>query len=236
MPLLALWSPPRCRSTAFWRMIAERGDVLAIHEPFCHLADHGYTRVAGRTVDTTAELISVLREISAKRVVFFKDTMDHPHRGVLADQAFLRDVVHTFLIRDPREAIASHYALDPQVTLDEIGFAALFEAYRAVEAAGGHKPVVIDANELVSQPVALVAAWCEQVGLPFLPDSLNWAPGERDEWAATARCHTDVSRSSGFHTAARNYLESADAQTHLAAYHAFHEPYYLRLLERRLSV
>jgi hypothetical protein len=236
MPLLALWSPPRCRSTAFWRMIAERGDLLVIHEPFCHLADHGYAQVAGCTVGTEAELISVLLKVSAERPVFFKDTMDHPHSAVLADQALLREAVHTFLIRDPREAIASHYALDPQVTRDEIGFAHLYEAYRAVEAAGGHKPVVIDANDLASQPVTLVAAWCEQVGLTFLPDSLNWAPGERNEWAATARCHTDVSRSSGFHAAARSYPATVDTHPHLAAYHAFHEPYYLRLLEQRLSV
>jgi hypothetical protein len=39
--LLALWSPPRCRSTAFWRMLAERGDLAAFHEPFWQLADQG---------------------------------------------------------------------------------------------------------------------------------------------------------------------------------------------------
>jgi hypothetical protein len=33
-PVLMLWSSPRSRSTAFFRMMAERGDFTAVHEPF----------------------------------------------------------------------------------------------------------------------------------------------------------------------------------------------------------
>ena len=34
MPILMLWSAPRSRSTAFYRMMIERGDVTGVHEPF----------------------------------------------------------------------------------------------------------------------------------------------------------------------------------------------------------
>jgi hypothetical protein len=41
MPVFALWSAPRARSTAFVRSMVERGDLIALHEPFCNLADFG---------------------------------------------------------------------------------------------------------------------------------------------------------------------------------------------------
>jgi hypothetical protein len=31
--MLMLWSAPRSRSTAFYRMMIERGDFTAVHEP-----------------------------------------------------------------------------------------------------------------------------------------------------------------------------------------------------------
>lgn len=45
--LLMLWSAPRSRSTAFFRMMAERGDFTVVHEPFSYLAEFGYADVAG---------------------------------------------------------------------------------------------------------------------------------------------------------------------------------------------
>jgi hypothetical protein len=44
MPVLALWSAPRARSTAFFRSMLERGDLLALHEPFEGLMYFGDTR------------------------------------------------------------------------------------------------------------------------------------------------------------------------------------------------
>ncbi len=43
MPVFALWSAPRALSTACFRSMVERGDVIALHEPFCNLADFGET-------------------------------------------------------------------------------------------------------------------------------------------------------------------------------------------------
>jgi len=45
-----LWGTPRSRSTAFFRMMAERGDFTVVHEPFSYLAEFGYTDVAGERV------------------------------------------------------------------------------------------------------------------------------------------------------------------------------------------
>ena len=42
-----LWSAPRARSTAFFRMMIERGDFTGVHEPFSYLAEFGYAEAGG---------------------------------------------------------------------------------------------------------------------------------------------------------------------------------------------
>ena len=60
-----LWSAPRSRSTAFFRMMAERGDFTVVHEPFSYLAEFGYTDVAGIRVTCPADLLAALRDLGA---------------------------------------------------------------------------------------------------------------------------------------------------------------------------
>ena len=48
MAVFALWSAPRARSTAFFRSMAERGDMTVLHEPFCNLRDYGETDAGDR--------------------------------------------------------------------------------------------------------------------------------------------------------------------------------------------
>jgi len=71
--LLALWSAPRSRSTAFFRMMVERGDVVALHEPFAKLDDHGETELPGRNVTSIDELIDRLLNLAERTRVFFKE-------------------------------------------------------------------------------------------------------------------------------------------------------------------
>lgn len=231
--MLALWSPPRCRSTAFWRIVAERGDFVTLHEPFNDLADHGRTDVAGHTVHTEDELIATMSALARTRPVFFKETTEYLYPAVLADETFLRRTTHTFLIRDPREAIPSHYALNPAVTLERIGFARLYALYEAVQAATGTEPIVLDSADLVTRPEAVMRAWCAQVGIDYRAESLTWAPGDRPEWADTARWHADVAASTGLHRTTHTYQDTVDNHPILAAYLNHHLPYYQRLRQRQ---
>ena len=69
-----LWSAPRSRSTAFFRMMAERGDFIVVHEPFSYLAEFGYTDVAGARLAAAPELIAALRSLAVRNPVFVKET------------------------------------------------------------------------------------------------------------------------------------------------------------------
>ena len=235
IPVLALWSAPRSRSTAFARMMAERHDHLVVHEPFSHVADFGKADVAGRTVHSESELITALRELSERTPVFFKDTTDF-HYPLLVASEFLAEAEHTFIIRDPREIVASHYALNPDLTRDEIGVARLGEIHDAVAERTGRAPVVVDSDDLLANPEATVRAYCAAVGIDFRPEALTWQPGVREEWRSTSAWHESTSRTSGFTRVASSYADTADNNALLAGFAAYHLPYYLALKARRMPV
>ncbi|TDV43207.1 sulfotransferase family protein [Actinophytocola oryzae] len=234
--ILALWSMPRSRSTAFFRMMSERGDFQVLHEPFSNFTQFGHLDVGGRTVHSEGALVDAIRGLAADGPLFFKDTTDERYADVLSDVDFLgRDATHTFLIRHPEETIASYHALNPDVGCAQIGAAHLHELYRRTEEVTGTEPVVLDAADLVADPEGIVAAYCGRVGIPYLPDALSWSAGERDEWRRTARWHRDASASTGFTTRPDRY--DLDVANHpvLSGHLRHHLPFYDDLHRRRLT-
>jgi hypothetical protein len=238
--VLALWSTPRSRSTAFFRMMIERGDFTAVHEPFSYLAEFGYVMLGGRRVRSSLALLGGLRQLAAGRPVFVKETTGKRYPEVLGDEKFMaRDAVHTFLIRHPREIIASRYPLDPAAAVETVGFESLFEIFTGAARLTGHDPVVIDAADLVANPAAIVRAYCERVGIAFLPQALTWSPGDRPEWKLSGRWHAEVAASTGFAPPPASGSDlGVDVERHpvLSGYLARHLPFYAELHARRLTV
>jgi hypothetical protein len=236
VPVFALWSAPRARSTAFFRSMIERGDMVTVHEPFSDLAGLGETDVEGRTFASTGSLLEWLVDHTRDVNVFLKDTTGRRHRAVLADRRLLGEARHAFLIRRPEEIAASSYAVEPDMGVDAIGLEALHELHAAVRDAGGHRPVVIDSDDLVARPEATMAAYCAAVELPFIPKALAWKPGERCEWRRSARWHVDVSASTGFARRERTYTHTVESSDDLARFAAHHLPFYEELHAQRLDV
>ncbi|MCB5168195.1 sulfotransferase family protein [Streptomyces bambusae] len=229
IPVLALWSAPRCRSTAFARMMAERDDHAVVHEPLSRVVDFGEVEVGDRIAHNEQDVLAALRAIAADKPVFFKDTTDFHYPALLADEEFLAAATHTFIIRDPAEAIASHHKLNPDLGRDEIGFARLYEIFAAVQAATGTTPVVIDSDDLLDRPAETVRAYCEAVGIPFVPEALTWQPGMRAEWQSTSKWHQSTSRTAGFARTSDGSAEIVAANPTLSAYRDHHMPYYEKL-------
>jgi hypothetical protein len=234
--IIALWSPPRARSTAFYRAMLERGDLVALHEPFCNLVDYGETQIADELVRSPADLIAAMRRLARHRTVFFKDTTDYRYEAVLADHRFLADARHTFLLRRPDEVAASFYAIRPDMSRAQLGFEHMYQIYAAVLDAGGPRPVIVDSDDLVARPTETIAAYCRAVGIPFLPDALHWRPGARPEWQRSERWHQDVSDSSGIEPRERGYSDTVATNPALAAYSDHHRPFYDLLHAERLPI
>jgi hypothetical protein len=215
-------------STAFFRMMAERGEFCLIHEPF-YACERGHpVRVGERTLHGAAEVISFM--LGSAQPVFFKETTEYRHAKLFAAHPELLEMTHTFIVRDPRRVIESHFALNPEVTCDEIGFEHLAEIFELVHNATGVAPVVIDADHLVRDPAGVVAAYCRRVGLTERPDALTWEPGDRPEWAATHAWHQDATASSTFRAVERSYEVTPDNDERLAGYLEHHLPFYRQLL------
>ena len=195
-PIVALWTVPRSGSTAFERMMMERGDVTVFHEPFSVRYYYGATKRSDRFDDVRDDgdpdaVMATLAAAAAERPVFVKDMAYHVLD--LATPDFLGRFVNSFLIRNPAWTVPSLAAIWPDFTDEEVGFAALAALIAFVD-----DPLVIDGDDLRRDPAGVVGAWCNHVDLPFLPEALSWSPGMRPEWGLWEEWHDDVARSDGF--------------------------------------
>jgi hypothetical protein len=226
-----LWSVPRSRSTAFFRMMAERGDFDLVHEPFSYLVMYGYTDVGGARVSSEPALIKALLDLPPQ--VFAKETTGVRYPEVLATPEFLESWTHTFLIRDPRETIPSYLRLEPDARVRSIGFEFLHEIYTAVADHTGRQPVVIDAADLVRDPEGTVKAYCAATGIPFVPEALSWRPAHRPEWQPSRRWHETAAASTGLGGAPSDTAPPPGPAP--ARYLRPHLPYYEALHACRLT-
>ncbi|MER7420355.1 hypothetical protein ABT346_26830 [Micromonospora peucetia] len=241
MPVIAMWAHPRALSTAFLRMMIARGDVTVVHEPLVTLVDEGNVELPaadGGTVTVTdaAEVAAHLTGLGRDRTVFVKDTLEYRYRHLFDDPGSIADVTHTFIVREPARTISSHYAIKPTVTCPEIGYEHQWELFDLVSRTAHRPPVVIRAEDLLRHPGATVAAWCAAVGLPFRPEALNWAPGERAEWRRTRKWHLDVERTSGFSPVEKSFEVTVANNDTLRSYHDHHQPFYQRLIRHAICI
>jgi Sulfotransferase domain len=227
---LMLWSVPRSRSTAFFRMMAERGDFIVVHEPFSYLVMYGHTDVGGTQVRSERDLVRALLDLPGQ--VFAKESTGVRYPEVLATPEFLDRWTHTFLIRDPRETIPSYLTLEPGTRIRNIGFELMHELYTVVAEHTGRQPVVVDAADLVRDPEVTVKAYCAATGIPFIRAALSWQPGERPEWQPSRRWHETVAATSGFGAVSAGSATVPDAVA--APYLRHHLPYYEALHAHRL--
>jgi len=183
---IAMWSGPRNISTAMMRSFENRGDCAVVDEPFyAHYLQHTQLDHPGRDeviaageTDWRRVVDSLIGPVPDGKAVFYQKHMTHhmlPHIG----HDWFAAVTHVFLIRDPREVLASYLKSRPHATAEDIGLlqeAALFDE---IAARIGHTPPVIDADEFLKTPEAHLRALCTLLQIPFTPRMLHWPSGPR---------------------------------------------------------
>ncbi len=243
-PILALWAVPRSTSTAFEWMMRERGDMECFHEPFGEAWYQGEeplwprtTPDSVRTPGLTLESVrAALWQAAQRGPVFIKD---FPHYvTTLWTDEFLARFTHSFLIRDPLKTLTSMYTKWPDFHLGETGFAEQRELFDRLTDLHGEPPPVIDSDDLLERPHEMVAAWCEAVGIPFVPEALSWEPGPRDEvsWWDGGSFHENLRNSDGLRPQPRVEVDLRDAPERVSAAYRIVEPHYRRLWQHRIVV
>ncbi|MEU0159792.1 hypothetical protein ABZ154_13345 [Streptomyces sp. NPDC006261] len=238
---VALWSHPRSMSTALERSFIERGDFTVFHEAFAYVYFMHEERAAiphkNQDPDhplTYPEVKRMMEDARRERPVFHKDFPYHCLDHLLKDPEYLLGQVNTFLIRDPEEAVLSHATVHPELTREVLGYEELARAFDFVTELTGATPVVVNAADLTARPRATLAAYCEAVGIPFLPDALRWSAGEQPQWATWSGWHTDVAASSGFTRPPGSYRFTYETRPELRQFERHCRPFYDHLDQHRL--
>ncbi len=191
---IAMWSGPRNISTAMMRAWENRPDTVVVDEPlYAH-----YLQATGARHPIAAEVIAagetdwrvVVAQLTGAvpngRAVFYQKQMTHhllPEMG----REWLDQVVNCFLIRDPREVIASYLKKNGEPSALDVGFLQQAEIFDLVRARTGTVPPVIDAREVAENPERVLRLLCAAVGVEFSDAMLSWPAGLRPTdgiWAA----------------------------------------------------
>ena len=192
-PIHVLWATPRSTSTAFEWMMRMRGDMACFHEPFGEPWYQGDDARCPRPVPedkrkpglTFASVWVRMKDAAKNKPVFSKD-MPH-HTDHLWDDAFLDAINHSFLIRDPAKVLASlqrsyeKAGMSEGFEPNEVSFEAQHRLFDILFERDGKPPVVIDSDDLLSDPPKMVETYCAAIGVPFVPDALSWEPGSRGD-------------------------------------------------------
>src|SRR6266404_7585710 len=126
---IAMWSGPRNISTAMMRAWGSRRDTFVTDEPFyaCYLNVTGKRHpgadevIAAGETDWQKVVVHLTGPIPKDREIFFQKHMTH-HLLPEVDRQWLSTVTNCFLIRDPREVIASYIKKNPDPALEDLGF------------------------------------------------------------------------------------------------------------------
>lgn len=201
MTIIALWATPRTVSTAFERMMIERGDHLVLDEPWSRAYYLGPDRRSERfplvlPEATAAAVEQGVLDVGADRPVFVKDMAYHAV-DTISDDA-LAAMRHTLLIREPRAALMSLHRRWPDFTDAEAGHDAQQSMFDRIVDAVAAPPLVIDSDLLRADPERIVGSWCDAVGLDRRPDALTWEPGMRPEWPLWSEWYRAAAESTGF--------------------------------------
>jgi hypothetical protein len=220
-----------------------RPDTVVVDEPFYahYLLEHGLDHPGREEVlahhdSDAARVASWLKgPIPKGKTVWYQKHMAH-HLLEDVPRDWFSAVTHVFLIREPREMLASLARVLPEPTLDDTGLPQQLEIFEHLRAelarSRGATPPIVDARDVLLAPRRLLGALCDAIGVPFAEQMLSWPRGPRASdgvWAP--HWYTAVLESTGFEPYRAKPVE---IPTRLAPVLAAAEDIYGRLHDQRL--
>ncbi|KAK7483071.1 hypothetical protein BaRGS_00025734 [Batillaria attramentaria] len=159
---VALWGIPRSVSSAMARVMLNSGvKTKILYEPFADPYYLGPERTSARYASREAD-----PEKSYEKT---KSLVEQPYTGY--DLVFLKEMAYQMSGRLTEEWLPSWTYFDPA----EAGYQDLAELSRLVKKLG-QKMVVLDADDLLDQPEAMLRAYCRETGLEYRDSMLHWKP------------------------------------------------------------
>lgn len=186
-----LISGPRNISTALMYSWANREDTTVIDEPWYayylhkHKIDYhpGTQEILGSLPIAYDEVLRDCVLCEVETPIYFIKGM--AHHFIDSDLSCLNELDNVFLIRDPAQLITSFVKVIETPTLQDIGLKIEWEIYKYLNDRG-KSTIVIDSNDILSDPRGMLKLLCEKLNVPFSEKMLSWEPGKRAEdgsWA-----------------------------------------------------
>ena len=237
---IAMWSGPRNLSTAMMRSFGSRSDTFVSDEPFygCFLKHGGVDHpmreetIAAMDCDWRSVMETLRGEPPTGDPIWYQKHMWHHMTGPIGYSDFA-GFTHAFLIREPERMIASYLRKRERAEFESFGLDRQAEFFEREADRLGHPPPVVDANDVLARPEAVLSELCHALGIGWDPAMLGWEPGRRDTdgpWAP--HWYGAVERSTGFGPPETDAVELPDQARRLAEHC---RPYYERLAGFRLS-
>jgi hypothetical protein len=203
---IAMWSGPRNISTAMMRAFENRADTVVTDEPLYgyYLLKTGLDHpgraevIAAQETDWRRVAAALTGPVPGGRPVWYQKHMTH-HLLPEIGRDWLAALTNCFLIRDPREVLASYVRTRAQPTLADLGVVQQAELFEQVRARTGAVPPVLDARDVLGNPRRLLGLLCAAIDIPFSERMLAWPAGPRPSDGVWARhWYASVWRSTGF--------------------------------------
>lgn len=207
-----MWSGPRNLSTALMRSFGNRPDTMVVDEPFYahYLAATGLAHpgrdevLACHETDWRRVAISLHAALPSGFSVHYQKHMAH-HLLPSMGTDWLEGLCHAFLLRDPADMLRSLGTKLDSIRLEDTGLPQQLEIFERVRRETGRIPAVIDADDLLEDPQAVLCRLCEELGIPFMVEMLHWPAGRRSTDGVWAKYwYESVERSTEFVRWTRN--------------------------------
>jgi len=237
-------------STATERIMRERGDLVCFHEPFMY--DYYVNRKAGVMphfdIDSShpvsyEDIRDNILSQAATHAVFIKDMSYYVVDRITSDQHISPHLINCFLIRDPLASITSYAKLDSNLSLEEVGLEAQWRHFTALCAdTHADTPIVLDADDIRTNPAALVSRWWQQIGLAPCEQAFTWHTDIPEDWKQVEDWHHEVSSANRIKPPASDERKQqlADfaslklSRPQLEKYLQHHQPFYDKLATHKL--
>jgi len=200
-----VWSSPRNVSTAFMYSFAQRKDTTVVDEPlYAHYlsktdtqAVHPQTKAILETMehDGLKVVENIIFGEYATEIALFKQMT---HHLIQIDLDFILETENVLLIRDPKRIIASYTKVIDNPTIADIGIKMQYDLFQKLKKAD-KLAAVVDAKELLLNPMKVLAELCHNLKIPFDSNMLQWKAGPIKEdgiWAPD--WYANVHQSTGF--------------------------------------
>jgi len=132
------------------------------------------------------------------KTIYYQKHMSH-HLLPDIGREWLAEMMHGFLIRDPREMLTSLLKNVPHPTLTDTGLPQQVELVTWIQEKTGRVPPIIDARDVLENPREVLTRLCDSFGAAFDESMLRWPAGRRETDGVWAKYWYDaVENSTGF--------------------------------------